>query len=126
MSTWIKLLDSMPEHPDVMGLPDSAFRSFIQALAYCSRNRTDGWVPEPAARTVMQRPKDPEALIEAGLLVARTGGWLVVNYLDHQRSRAQIDVERTKARARKQKQRGDTTIGNVTALSRRDIGGTSL
>lgn len=124
MSTWIKLMDSMADHPDVVGLSDSAFRSYVQAMFYSSRHKTDGWVPLAAERSVMRRSRDAAELVDAGRLVERSDGWLIVNYLEHQRSRAQIEAEREAARKRKAKSRGGVTPDNVTQMSRRDsVGG---
>ena len=121
--TWFKVSNNFPDHVDVIGLSDSAFRSFIQSLAYSSRNETDGWIPVAAARRVMSKKRDAAELVEAGRLVERSGGWLIVNYLDHQRSKAQIEAEREAARKRKARQRHAETPDNVTLMSRRDAGG---
>lgn len=119
MSTWIKLMDSFPRHPSMLGRSDSAFRSYIQALCYASEYRTDGWIPVEASALVFRRQKDIAELVDAGRLVERSDGWLIVNYLEHQRSRAQIDAERESARKRKAKQRGHgVTPDNVTPMSR--------
>lgn len=115
MTTWIKLEDGFPEHVDVIGLPDSAFRSFIQGVCYASRSTSDGWIPKAAAKVVLVKPRDAQALVDAGLWVERTEGWFIVNYLKHQRSAEQIAAERGKNRARKQRQRD--TAGNPAPVT---------
>lgn len=121
MSTWIKLYDSTPRHPTILGLSDSAFRSWFNALCYASEFTTDGFIPKTAASQVMRKPRDAAELVGAGRLIAEESGWWVVNYLEHQRSREQIERERAGARKRKARQReSDATTGNVTPMSRRD------
>ena len=44
--TFITLHDGMPEHHKIEALSDKAFRTLIDLWCWCSRNTTDGDVPE--------------------------------------------------------------------------------
>jgi hypothetical protein len=81
----------LPEHPKVEGLSDKAFRALVTLWCYCGRQRTDGavtrkqWEAWPA--------KVRAELTAAGLvrLVDIGGGAAVHDFLEHQRSRDEID-----------------------------------
>lgn len=106
MSTWIKLLDTFPDHPDVVELSDKAFRAFVEGLCYCSRHLTDGDLPSAIVRRRLGVSDDVAAeLAAAGLWAPSDGGWRVVNYTRHQRSRAEIEAIRESARDRQRRRR---------------------
>jgi hypothetical protein len=125
MSTWIKLLDTFPEHPDVLDLTDAAFRAYVEALCYCSRNLTDGDMTAAAVlRRLGVRPKVAAELVAAGLWEQTPTGFAVVNYLKHQRTREQIERERASNRLRLQRHRAaaDPSLPpSPMPLSRRDM-----
>jgi hypothetical protein len=94
----------------------------LAALAYCSEQLTDGYVPSGAARILAApmhgyvwvgedgqsvTPRDvfdsrwqhlADVLVAADLWEPVEGGWVIVNYLDHQPSRAQVEARREQAR----------------------------
>lgn len=88
--TFIKLHDGMPEHPKVDGLSDRAFRALIESWCWCSRQLSDGYVP---IKTWKKRvtPKVTRELTEAGLVEPVEGGFQMHDYLEHQRSKAQVE-----------------------------------
>lgn len=87
--TYIKLHDGMPGHPKVRGLSDKAFRTYIRALCYCSEYLTDGVVIAPVARDLGVK-KVWDELVASGLVESATGGYLMHDYLQHQRSAEQV------------------------------------
>jgi hypothetical protein len=90
--TYIKLHDGMPENHKVVGLSDAAFRLYIEALCWCGRNRSDGKIPDAALRR-LGSAKAQREIDTAGLIHAREhGGWEVHDYLEHQRSKAEIEA----------------------------------
>lgn len=91
--SWLKLDDQLPDHPKVAGLTDGAFRLHLTALCYCSRHLTDGLVPEPMIHRWGVRHADRAAheLASARLWRPVEGGWLIHDYLEHQRSRADVE-----------------------------------
>lgn len=85
----------MPEHPKISGLSDKAFRTFVELLCYCGRQRTDGLVD---ARTWRKHgtPKAREELMSAYLVHPVMGesdanGVVIHDYTGHNRSRSEID-----------------------------------
>lgn len=97
--TYITLVDTMPEHPKVELLSDAAFRLLVESWAYCSRNRTDGridarvWARRGTAeaRAELETPLDDSTL---PLVEVVAGGVQMHDYLDHQRSAAEIEAQR--------------------------------
>lgn len=87
--TYIKLHDGMPDHPKVDGLPDAAFRLLVTMWCWCSRHRTDGFVPT-ATWTKRGTARARSALLAAGLARPVEGGVQMHDYLEHQRSAAEI------------------------------------
>ena len=85
----IRLDNTMPENPKVVGLSDAAFRLYIEALCWCSRQEEDGIIPTPAIRR-LGKPKSITELVTAGLLKGGGDEYIVHDYLRHQRSRAEI------------------------------------
>jgi hypothetical protein len=84
--TWVKLDDRMPEHVKVASLGDRAFRAHIEALCYCAGSLTDGFIPEAVAKRRTWTRSAVE-LVAAVLWETTEGGWLIHDYLEHQRSK---------------------------------------
>lgn len=80
----------LPDHEKLDGLSDKAFRTLIELWCWCGLNRTDGFVRDAKWKT-FGTPPAREALAERGLAERADGGWIMHDYLDHQRSRAEID-----------------------------------
>lgn len=96
--TYITLHDGMPEHHKIEALSDRAFRSLIDLWCWCSRNLTDGQVPESVWL------KRTTAKVRGELLVAlaepRGEGIFMRDYLEHQRSKQEVlDLRAKRARA---------------------------
>jgi hypothetical protein len=97
--TWVKIDDTFPDHPRVVGLSDAAFRSHVAGLCYSARYLTDGSIPSSAMRSIGTR-KSATELEEAGLWVRSDHGWLIRDYLDYNPSRADVEGKREAARER--------------------------
>lgn len=96
--TYITVHDGMPEHPKVDALSDKAFRVLVGLWCWCSRNLTDGVVKAPT--WAKRAPgKVGQELIAAGLVdVLDSGDVYMHDYLEHQRSRAQVEELKAKRR----------------------------
>jgi hypothetical protein len=92
--TYITLHDGMPENHKIEALSDKAFRALIDLWCWCSRNTSDGDVPESVwlKRTT---PKVRSELL-AGLAEPRPDGVHMHHYLEHQRSKKEIEELRAK------------------------------
>ena len=123
--TWVKVDDLITEHEKCVGLSDAAWTLWLHGLLYCSRNLTDGRIPAamlPRLSAVKNPRKAAGELVSAGLWDERDGAWWVHDYLDHQRSKAQVEAEREAAAERQRKARERRSQEKSQRESRRDIG----
>ena len=103
--TWIKINDSFPDHPKVVGLSDTAFRTHLQGLCYCGRFLTDGHIPVTVIKKVGTDESIGE-LVEAGLWRSEaSGGYLIHDYLEHQTSKKQVQDKQEALRERQRRYR---------------------
>lgn len=95
--TYVRLEDSFPAHPKIIGLPDPAFRLWIEGLCYAHALTTDGWVPRLAMTPRLRR--HALTLIKAGLWIPHPDedGWLIKDYLGWYLSRADIEDQHRRA-----------------------------
>ena len=93
--TFITVHDGMPEHHKIEALSDRAFRALIDLWCWCSRNTSNGDVPEPVWLKRTGTAKVRSELL-AGLAEPRNDGVYMHDYLEHQRSREEIAELRAK------------------------------
>lgn len=88
--TYIRVHDGMPDHPKVEPLSDRAFRVLVETWCWSSRQLQDGRVPLAIWRR-RTTARVRQELLDAGL-VEELGadGVQMHDYLEHQRSRAQV------------------------------------
>lgn len=87
--TYIRVHDGMPDHPKIEALSDKAFRLLMERWCWCARHRTDGRVP----MTVWAKAGSASArreLVRAGLVEEHVEHVEMHDYLEHQRSAAEI------------------------------------
>lgn len=115
--TWLRLEDTFPEHPSIAGLSDGAYRLYVNALCYSGRNLTDGFIPRAVAPLLYPKATAKRAaeLVEVGRWEVVDGGWQIHNYLERQRSRAQVESEKKKAAERQKKRRESQQSHGVTS-----------
>jgi hypothetical protein len=100
--TWAKLDDRFHQDPQLLRLPRGVRLLYVEGLAYCAQQLTDGFIADYMLRKITDEP-DPEAaaavLVEGELWEStqqgRDSGWNVREYLTTQSSRE--DVERSRA-----------------------------
>lgn len=112
--TYIKMSDSLPEHRKIVAAGGDAAWLHVCALAYASRNRTDGQIPEGMVSRLSDRKQtgklaaklcEVELWHAAGHHCKRcpqpaSGHYIVHDYLEHQRSAARIaEVSEQRSRA---------------------------
>lgn len=96
--TWVRIDDTFPDHPKVVGLTDSAFRTYVAGLCYAARYLTDGAIPSSALRSIGPRKAAAE-LERAGIWQRTDHGYAIRDYLDYNPSRAEVEANREKRRA---------------------------
>lgn len=128
--TFITVHDGMPEHRKIEVLSDKAFRCLFDLWCWCSRTRSDGHVPEAVwrkrttprvAREFLEGPFGP-------LAEAVDGGYYMHDYLEHQRSREEIEQLTEKRRlagsngGKAKAERQASAVASATARSRQRRG----
>ena len=123
--TWVKLDDQFFRHPKILALPSSPRLLYIAGLCYSSSQLTDGTIPKSALHLLAleagAKPSDAAKLVAAGLWITTDDGWTIHNYVDHQRSKDDVDRIREQNRQRKAKARDRVRQGDVTKMSQRDM-----
>jgi len=113
---YITVHHGLPEHPKVVGLSPSAKWSLIELWAYCSRNTSDGRVPKDWAKQLGKQVL--AALEKRGLIESVGDNWYCHDYLQHQKSKAEIEdlkEKRREAGSRGGKQRVANLQANAQA-----------
>ncbi|MBP7594329.1 MAG: hypothetical protein KA755_01620 [Candidatus Microthrix sp.] len=101
--TWVRLEDSFPEHPKILGLSVAAKWLIVEGLCWCNRNLTDGFIAAEAAPRLGATKKLAGELVEAGVWELCDGGWMVHDYDEFQPSRERVLADREAGRLRKAK-----------------------
>jgi hypothetical protein len=115
MSTWVKIDDSFPDHPKVIGLSDKAFRVHIEALCYCGRFLTDGFIPMfVISKFANNNMATVVELVDAELWreEPHNNGFRIHDYLAHQTSKSEVEQKRatTRERQKRYREKQKTTV----------------
>lgn len=103
---WVRIDENAMDHPKIGGLPDGAFRLWVQGLAYCQKYLTDGYVSEVALKGLRAySPKRRAALVSAGLWDVSETGIRVHDFLEWNESREHVMAARQLAKDRMRKAR---------------------
>lgn len=79
----------------------SAISAFVVILSYCGDNLTDGYVDDDTAEFVLDiTVQELDALQQVGLIESVDGGYVIHDYLEHNRSRQQVMAKRKRERER--------------------------
>ena len=116
---WVRYDDQYPIHRKVAGLSDAAFRLNTAAIFWCSRNGTDGFVPEEDLDQVCAQVRDP-ARFAAECVKRRTWhlaadqctsedcppprdqpGWRIHDYLEYQPTKDETEAAKKKQQEQK-------------------------
>lgn len=130
--TWIKVDDQVTEHPKAVSLSCEAWTLWLHGLTYCSRNLTDGTIPDAILSRLSpcRRPRKAAAeLVAAGLWERIENAHHVHDYEKHQRTKAEILDAKSAASARQKASRerrlanaGADSSDRVAVMSQRDKG----
>jgi hypothetical protein len=82
------------EHPKMLAVAKENRWAWMEVLAYCRRNLTDGFLPEIIAARLNITRVELMDLTYAGLLDEVPGGWRMHDFLDYNPSREQIEAKR--------------------------------
>lgn len=95
---YIRIDVLMPTNPKVCGLGSASRWLLIELWCYCGQHLTDGFVPDAVWRRT-GRIRDRQPLVDKGFARRVRGGYEMHDYLEHQRSRAEVEELRQKRRA---------------------------
>lgn len=95
--TWVKIDDGLPNNPKLRLVSLQARWAYVSSICYSSRAVSDGFVPKSALALVDGTAKVARELTDRGLWESAAGGWLIHDYLQYNRSREQIERQRTTA-----------------------------
>lgn len=113
---YITVHEGMPDHPKIEGLSDGAFRLLVTAWCWCSRNLTDGFIPD-ASWSKRGTARSRQKLVEVGLVEVVSGGVRMHDYTEHQRTADEVADLRSK-RADAGRKGGQTTAAKRVASAR--------
>lgn len=102
MAEWARIDVNFLRHPQVSRLKASDQLGYLSLILYAQEHETDGHIPASCLRWCDVKPAQVRAMVTAGLLTEDAEGWMIDGFLNHQRSRADMDAERDKARQRMQ------------------------
>jgi hypothetical protein len=94
--SWAKLDDGFWMHPKILMVGNTAAGVFARLLSYCGCYLTDGMIPHGVVATIVGSDKKAlEALHNTGLVdMLESGAVFIPDYLDHNRSKAQVEADR--------------------------------
>lgn len=91
---YVQIEDDMPWNAKIRMVSPAARWAYVASICYCGHNLTDGFVAAQALSLVDGTRKTAAELVEAGLWEKADGGFVVHDYLKHNRSRAKVDAIR--------------------------------
>lgn len=99
--TWTKLDDGFWMHPKVLMAGNAAAGIFARLLSYCGSYLTDGMIPAGVVKTIAADDQQAlDALWRSGMIdLLESGGVVIPDYLEHQRSKAQVEADLETKRA---------------------------
>jgi hypothetical protein len=106
--SWLRLDDNYADHPKIRPLSDKAFRLDVEGMLYCARFSTDGVVTtgvRALCALVGSTGEEVEELVSAGRWERAGNDLRIHDFLAYNRSRAQLEIDRSAAAARQQKSR---------------------
>jgi hypothetical protein len=90
-----------PFHPKIRALTDAEYRVHSTAIIYANEHLTDGLIERDVVDMFKgYKPKVVQGLVDRGLWHYHDDGWTIHDYLDWNKSRAQVlAIKATKSRA---------------------------
>lgn len=102
--SWVRLDDHFPTHPKMVAAGGDAGWLHVCALCYCAEHLTDGVIPKAVIGRLSDR-KQPERLaarlVEVGSWTDEGDSYRIKDFLEYNRSRAEVESERLAAKERR-------------------------
>jgi hypothetical protein len=100
MAEWARLDVNFFRHPQVSRLKVPEQMRYLAMILYAQEHETDGHVEDCCLKWCDTTGRQAEAMEAAGLLDRTADGWQIVGFLNHQKSRDEMQAEREAARDR--------------------------
>ena len=98
--------DGLPWHPKTVGMTLPAIGLWTIGGAWCARYLTDGYIPTEVLHGFAGRHRAViQELIDRNLITELAGGYQYVDWLQYQRSKAELENEREQWRQRQARAR---------------------
>jgi hypothetical protein len=94
MALWAKVAVDFFDHPQVVTLSEQQQVRYLRMILYSQRHETDGFIPYGAMRACHTNARHMQAMATAGLITEVDGGWHITGFLNHQRSREELESAR--------------------------------
>jgi len=105
--------DTFGTHPKTLGMTLQAAGAWTLAAVWCARHLTDGYIPNDAMTQIVgRRTSILKELADRNLITPAPGGWQYVDWLQYQRSKAEVLRERAANRERLARWRASKPRGN--------------
>ena len=97
---WVKIDDGIAQHPKVIRAGPLGLALVLAAICYANRYLTDGFIPKESVPLLLNFNGSVAPDILASKLVAlelweqAEGGYRIHDYLEHQRSKVEIEADR--------------------------------
>lgn len=93
---WVRVDDSLPNHPDFVGKPDAVLALYIRGMCYANRHLTDGFLDDAVVKDLGAKPTALEVLERAKdhRWTRVEGGWQIQQYAKKQPTRASVEAKR--------------------------------
>jgi hypothetical protein len=101
---WFRVEDNFHGHPKITRIGNAPIGLWLRCGTYSSAYLLNGKVPTDTAR-LYGRPKEIDALVDAGLWTPNGDGWTMHDFLDYNPSAEQVQADRAAARDRMTKRR---------------------
>ena len=107
--TWAKLSDNFHSHPKTLRMGLEANGLYARAISYAACHLTDGFVPREWVAT--QAPaKVIQRLLDVGALEPLDDGYVIVDFLQYNPSKAEVAEKRRVTRERVTRYRSRTNV----------------
>lgn len=98
---WVKLSDDFWMHPKIVAIGDNGAGLYARLLSYCGCYLTDGLVPGHMVEMIVGKNRKALEILTEHRLIDRldSGSVVIRDYLDYNRSKAEIDEDRKQRKA---------------------------
>ena len=105
MADFFKGQSRLYSNPKLLSISGNAFRVAVFSWGWSADHETDGHVPDSVLPILGARPSIVKELVAARLWHRNGTGYVINDYLDHNKSKAEMDAAREKWAEKKRRQR---------------------